>query len=105
MRLTIKTLLGSLFGVIFVVVVGIAVQSTLALNALDLRLSQLVEKRAHALSVLGRMNNDTGDVRDAESRIVFGPREQREKAMNDLLLSRGRVNVGQEKYAPTMVDE
>ena len=104
MRLSIKNLLGSLFAVILLVVAAIAVQSALALDALDAGLSQLVEKRAPALITLGQLHSEAGQLRDAEWRIVFGAPRDREAARGELQAVRQRIAAAVEAYAPTMVD-
>jgi methyl-accepting chemotaxis protein len=105
MRVTIKSLLGSLFAIIFVVVAAVAIHASLALKAIDDGLAQVGEKRAPALIMLGQMNSDIGDVRDAQSRIVFSSSARREAAKVDLAAARQRVGAGLEKYGPTMVDD
>jgi methyl-accepting chemotaxis protein len=104
MRFTIKSVLFSLFLIIFVVVASIAVHAGFVLSALDAGLGQLGDKRAPALIMLGQMNNDGSDVRDAESRIVFGPIERLEASKADREAARRRIDINLEKYAPTMVD-
>jgi methyl-accepting chemotaxis protein len=104
MRFTIQSVLLSLFLIIFVVVASIAVHAELVLSALDAGLGQLGNKRAPALIMLGQMHNDASDVRDAESRIVFGSNDLVEASKADRETARRRIDSNLENYAPTMVD-
>ena len=105
LRLSIGWLIALLFGVSLVVTAGQGLFAVHSLRAIDDVVQQLSDKRAPALVTLGQLNADVGDVRVAQSQILFGDRNRIAAFEQDLTKARGKLEANIRKYPPMMIDQ
>ena len=105
MRLSIKTLLTTLFGLMLCVAAGQGLYSVLSLREIETGFAEILQQRVPGFAALGQLNADIGDVRVAQNGVVTGGSGNASGFKRQLVRAQQALSADRAKYEALIVDQ
>ena len=105
MRLSIKTLLTTLFGLMLCVAAGQGLYSVLSLREIETGFAEILQRRVPGFAALGQLNADIGDVRVAQNGVVTGGSGNASGFKRQLVRAQQALSADRAKYEALIVDQ
>ncbi|GAB0116059.1 HAMP domain-containing methyl-accepting chemotaxis protein [Acidisoma sp. 7E03] len=105
LRMSLGLVISALFGLLFLIIAGQGLYGALSLRAIDAGTQGIQTLRIPALTLLGQMNADFGDVRVAQNGALDVPADQAASFLAAAKAASDKVRDEVTRYRPMLVDK